>query len=291
MGKGNTDTALEYIIDKARRYPLLSAERERDIAIAWHSRKDRVALDELVGSHLRLVIKIARNFSGYGLPLADLVGEGNLGLLHAADRFEPERGCRFATYAMWWIRSAIQGYVLQNWSLVKIGTTPDRKKLFFSLRRLKAQIGEFEANVITEEAASHIARLLNVSANLVVDMDQRLAACDASLNTLDDTGQQWLDHLPDRRPGPEAMIERREEARRHRELIGAALERLDQREYEIVVARRFQAEPTTLNVLGQRYALSRERIRQIEEGALAKMARFLAVTGRQMQAGQTSGAA
>ena len=140
MAKGNTDSALEYIIDKARRYPLLSADRERAIAIAWHSRKDRAALDELVGSHLRLVIKIARNFSGYGLPLADLIGEGDLGLLHAADRFEPERGCRFATYAMWWMRSAIQAYVLLNWSLVKIGTSPARKKLFFSLRRLKAQL-------------------------------------------------------------------------------------------------------------------------------------------------------
>ena len=289
MAKGNIDPALQYIIDKARRYPLLSVERERDIATAWQARRDRAALDELVGSHLRLVIKIARGFSGYGLPLADLVGEGNLGLLHAADRFEPEHGCRFATYAMWWIRSTIQGYVLQNWSLVKIGTTPARKKLFFSLRRLKTQLGDVETNEIAEETARDIARLLDVSENLVIDMDRRLAARDASLNAADETGQQWLDLLRDRRPGPDVEIERREEARRRRELLEAALERLDEREYEIVVARRLQEEPSTLSVLGQRYDLSRERIRQIEEAAISKMARFLSNASRQERAGQMSG--
>jgi len=168
------DSTLTRFVTEAKRYPMLSPEREREIAIAWHDRDDRAALDELVGSHLRLVVKIARGFAGYGLPLADLVAEGNMGLMQAAEKFEPARGFRFATYAMWWIRAAIQEYILHSWSLVKIGTTAAQKKLFFNLRRLKARLEEFDQGDLSPESVALIAKELDVSEGEVVDMNRRL---------------------------------------------------------------------------------------------------------------------
>jgi len=170
------DSTLTRFVEEAKRYPMLTPEREREIATAWRERKDRAALDELVGSHLRLVVKIARGFIGYGLPLADLVAEGNIGLMQAAEKFEPARGFRFATYAMWWIRASIQEYILHSWSLVKIGTTAAQKKLFFNLRRLKARLEEFDQGDMRPETVAAIAKELDVPEGEVIEMNRRLAA-------------------------------------------------------------------------------------------------------------------
>jgi RNA polymerase sigma-32 factor len=267
------DSTLTRFVEEAKRYPMLTPEREREIATAWRNRDDRAALDELVGSHLRLVVKIARGFVGYGLPLADLVAEGNIGLMQAAEKFEPERGFRFATYAMWWIRAAIQEYILHSWSLVKIGTTAAQKKLFFNLRRLKAQLEEFEQGDLARETVAAIAKDLNVAEGEVVEMNRRLGGVDNSLNAMlgGDADSEWLELLPDERPTQETVVGDLEEGRRRRTLLGAALKKLNPREREIVVERRLKDEPATLEELSHRYAVSRERIRQIEVRAVEKL--------------------
>src|SRR5579871_1977987 len=177
-----SDSTLSRFVNEAKRYPLLAAEREHQIAARWRDKGDRGALDELVGSHLRLVVKIARGFAGYGLPLADLVAEGNIGLLQAAYRFDPERGFRFATYAMWWIRAAIQEYILHSWSLVKIGTTAAQKKLFFNLRKIKGQLQQIDDGDLPGDIVTKIATDLSVPEQDVVTMNRRLMAPDNSLN-------------------------------------------------------------------------------------------------------------
>src|ERR1700742_4855347 len=176
------DSTLTRFVEEAKRYPMLTPEREREIAIAWHDRRDRAALDELIGSHLRLVVKIARGFAGYGLPLADLVAEGNIGLMQAGEKFDPARGFRFATYAMWWIRASIQEYILHSWSLVKIGTTAAQKKLFFNLRRLKGEMKAIEAGDLSAEQVKEISERLEVPEEEVVNMNRRMLGADHSLN-------------------------------------------------------------------------------------------------------------
>jgi len=267
------DTSLVRFVEEAKRYPMLSAERERELATAWRERGDRVALDQLVGSHLRLVVKIARGFAGYGLPLADLVAEGNVGVMQAAEKFAPDRGFRFATYAMWWIRAAIQEYILHSWSLVKIGTTAAQKKLFFNLRRMKWRLQEFEQGDLSPESVTRIATDLDVPEDEVVEMNRRLGGPDNSLNAMlgADADSEWLAMLPDERPSQEVVIGNIEEWRRRRDLLGVALKKLNPREREIVVERRLKDEPATLEELSHRYAVSRERIRQIEVRAVEKL--------------------
>lgn len=263
------------LISEANRYPMLTPEREREIAIAWRSAQDRAALDALVGSHLRLVIKIARGFAGYGLPLADLVAEGNIGLMQAANKFEPERGFRFSTYAIWWIRAAIQEYVLRSWSLVKVGTTEAQRRLFFNLRHLKAKLAAFGQGDLAPEAVAAIAEDLQVAESAVVEMNRRLAGADASLNArgASDADSDPLEHVPDERPDQETVVGEAEEIRRRHALLGMALEALDPRERAIVTARKLEEKPATFEELSQRFAVSPERIRQIEARAVAKMAR------------------
>ena len=267
------DSSLTRFVTEAKRYPMLTHEREREVAFAWHQKTDRAALDELVGSHLRLVVKIARGFAGYGLPLADLVAEGNVGLMQAAEKFDPDRGFRFATYAMWWIRASIQEYILHSWSLVKIGTTAAQKKLFFNLRRMKAQLEQFEQGDLSPEAVSKISTELDVSETEVIDMNRRLSGADASLNAPlgGEAESEWLELLPDERPSQETVLGDLEEGRRRRDLLGVALKKLNQREREIVVERRLKDEPATLEELSHKYAVSRERIRQIEVRAFEKL--------------------
>ena len=267
------DSSLVRFVGEAKRYPMLSPERENEIALAWRDRGDRVALDQLVGSHLRLVVKIARGFAGYGLPLADLVAEGNVGLMQAAEKFDPDRGFRFATYAMWWIRASIQEYILHSWSLVKIGTTAAQKKLFFNLRRLKARLQQFNQGDLLPETAKAIAKNLDVPEAEVIEMNRRLGGPDNSLNAMlgSDADSEWLELLPDERPSQEVVIGDLEEARRRRDLLSAALKKLNPREREIVVERRLRDEPATLEELSHRYAVSRERIRQIEVRAVEKL--------------------
>ena len=267
------DSSLVRFVEEAKRYPMLSPERENELAVKWRDHTDRAALDSLVGSHLRLVVKIARGFAGYGLPIADLVAEGNVGLMQAAEKFDPDRGFRFATYAMWWIRASIQEYILHSWSLVKIGTTAAQKKLFFNLRRLKAQLQQFDQGDLTPETVGAIARDLDVPEAEVIEMNRRLSGPDNSLNAMlgTEADSEWLELLPDERPSQETVIGDLEEGRRRRDLLGAALKKLNPREREIVVERRLKDEPATLEELSHRYAVSRERIRQIEVRAVEKL--------------------
>jgi RNA polymerase sigma-32 factor len=273
------DTTLVRFVEEAKRFPMLSPEREQALARAWRDAGDRNALKELVGSHLRLVIKIARGYTGYGLALADLVAEGNVGLMQAAEKFDPERGFRFATYAMWWIRAAIQEYILHSWSLVKMGTTAAQKKLFFNLRKLKGQMAELDQGDLSPESVTKIATELDVPETEVIEMNRRLAGADNSLNALMGTGpdadSEWLDMLPDEGPSQETIIGDRKELQQRREMLDVALKKLNQRERDIIFERRLKDEPSTLEELSHRYAVSRERIRQIEVRAFEKLQRAM----------------
>jgi RNA polymerase sigma-32 factor len=229
---------------------------------------------------LRLVVKIARGFAGYGLPLADLVAEGNVGLMQAAEKFDPARGFRFATYAMWWIRAAIQEYILHSWSLVKMGTTAAQKKLFFNLRKLKGRMEELDQGDLSPEAVTKIATDLDVPESEVIEMNRRLAGSDNSLNALIggggiDSEAEWLDMLPDEGPSQETIVGDRRELRQRRELLDVALKKLNARERDIIFERRLKDEPSTLEELSHRYAVSRERIRQIEVRAFEKLQRAM----------------
>ena len=267
------DAMVARLMSKANRYPILTHEREREIAAAWRERGDRAAIDELIGSHLRLVVKIASGFAGYGLPLADLVSEGNVGLMQAAEKFEPARGFRFASYAVWWIRAAIHEYIIHSWSLVKIGTTGAQKKLFFNLRRVKARLAEFEEGDLAPGAVAAIAEDLQVPEKDVVEMNRRLGGPDNSLNAkrAEVTEGEWIDLLVDERPNQETLVADVEESRRRRALLSIALEKLKPRERDIIVRHHLNDRPMSLQELSRRHAISCERVRQIELAAITKM--------------------
>jgi len=267
------NASLSRYVEESKRYPILAPDDEHELAVAWRVRGHGGALEKLVGSHLRLVIKIARGFAGYGLPLTDLVAEGNVGLMQAAQKFDPERGFRFATYATWWIRAAIQEYILHSWSLVKMGTTAAQKKLFFNLRRLKSRMEELEQGDLSPEAVAAIAATLDVPEGEVVEMNRRLASSDSSLDaTMSGDGEtNWLDLLADDRPNQEITIADANELALRRRLVGQALERLDDRERRILFERRLREDPSTLEALSQQFSVSRERVRQIEVRAFEKL--------------------
>ncbi|MDR3516926.1 MAG: RNA polymerase sigma factor RpoH [Azospirillaceae bacterium] len=267
------DTGLSHYMDETKRFPMLSAEEECALALAWRDHGDAEALRQLTGSHLRLVIKVARGFGGYGLPIADLVAEGNVGLMQAAQKFDADRGFRFATYAMWWIRAAIQEFILHNWSLVKIGTTAAQKKLFFNLRRLKGQMRELEQGDLSPETVTAIATELEVPEADVINLNRRLAGEDSSLDTMvtADGSASWLEMLADERPTPETAVIDAAESGLRRRLLIAAMAKLNAREREILLARRLKDNPSTLEVLSERFKVSRERIRQIEARAFQKL--------------------
>jgi len=272
---------LNLFLKETRKYDYLTAEQEQDFARRWREGRDRAALDKLVGSHLRLVFKMARGYQGYGLPLPDLIAEGNVGLMQAAQKFEPEKGFRFATYASWWIRAAIQEYVLHNWSLVKIGTTAAQKKLFFSLRRLKARMQDLESGDLSPEAVEEIATELNVSKTEVVEMNRRLGS-DRSLNTTlaEDGDSEWQDLLADERPDQENLLAQSEERKRRQHFLKLGLDVLDDRERQILVARRLREEPLTLEELSQHFHVSRERVRQLEVRAFEKVQKAVMAQAR-----------
>jgi RNA polymerase sigma-32 factor len=269
----NRGDALTQLLAEARRFAMLSPEREQDLARAWRDYGDEAALRDLVGSHLRLVIKIARGFAGYGLPILDLIAEGNVGLMQAAQKFDPYRGFRFATYAMWWIRAAIQEHILHSTSLVKMGTTAAQKKLFFNLRRMKRQLERREQGDLSPEWAETIAAELGVPEGDVVEMNRRMSGGDRSLNmTMTDDGEtEWVDRLVDERPNQEFLLAEADEMAQRRKLLGEALTRLNEREREIVIERRLRDEPLTLEDLSRRFHVSRERIRQLEVRAVDKL--------------------
>jgi RNA polymerase sigma-32 factor len=271
------DASLVRLLDEAKRFPVLSLQREQSLATAWREDGDRMALRHLLGSHLRLVVKTARGFSGYGVVLSDLVAEGNIGLMQAAEKFDPERGARFATYAIWWVRAAMQEYVLRSWSLVTVGTTAAQKKLFFNLRRLKSTLNEFDQRNLPPASVTAIARNLDVRESDVIEMNSRLTGSDTSLNAMvgGDDENEWLERLPDERPSQEMLIADVEEDLHRRRLLRAALKTLDPREREIVVRRHMEDEPATLQELSCRYAVSCERVRQIEAHAIKRLRRWM----------------
>ncbi|MCP5432228.1 MAG: RNA polymerase sigma factor RpoH [Alphaproteobacteria bacterium] len=260
-------------LSEIRKFPMLEANEEYMLAKAWREHHDSEAAHKLVTSHLRLVAKIAMGYRGYGLPVAEIISEGNVGLMQAVKRFEPEKGFRLATYAMWWIRASIQEYILRSWSLVKIGTTAAQKKLFFNLRRLKGQIQAIEEGDLTPEQVTTIATKLNVPEADVVSMNRRLAAPDNSLNApLRQDGEgEWQDFLVDQGTDQETLLADREEHDERHELLEEALGTLNDRERHVLTERRLKDEPTTLEELSQVYGISRERVRQIEVRAFDKL--------------------
>jgi RNA polymerase sigma-32 factor len=258
---------------KIRSYALLSCAEEMALARRYRRNGDRAAADALVTAHLRLVVKIAKGYRGYGMPVADLISKGSVGLLQAVRGFDPDRGVRFATYALWWIRAAIQEYILRTWSLVRIGTTSAQKKLFFNLRRIKAQMKGIGDGRLGPEQVARIARALDVDEKDVTMMEQRLASPELSLNApMGDAGaDEWLEQISDGRISHENAIADAQESTAHRAFLYGALGRLTDREKGIIAERRLKETPTTLQTLSDRYGVSRERIRQIELRALEKL--------------------
>jgi len=258
-----------------KRYPILKPEEEYALAMRWRGDGDREAADKLVTSHLRLVAKIAMGYRGYGLPISEVISEGNIGLMQAVKRFEPERGVRLATYAIWWIRASIQEYILRSWSLVKIGTTASQKKLFFNLRKAKSKISALNDGDLRPDQVGLIATSLGVSEQDVVDMNRRLGG-DASLNAPireEGDGGEWQDWLVDESDSQESVTAESEELNNRRNALSKSLTLLSERERRIFEARRLADNPMTLEELAEEFSVSRERVRQIEMRAFEKVQR------------------
>jgi RNA polymerase sigma-32 factor len=266
------ERGLARYLNQIRRFPMLEPEEEYMLAKRWREHQDPEAARKLVTSHLRLVAKIAMGYRGYGLPISEVVSEGNVGLMQAVKRFEPDKGFRLATYAMWWIRAAIQEYILRSWSLVKMGTTANQKKLFFNLRRAKSQISALDEGDLRPDQVKTIARRLGVAEQDVVDMNRRMGG-DASLNSRlrDQTEGEWQDWLVDDSASQESTLVDREEAGNRHDALHEALEVLNPRERRIFEARRLADDPVTLEALSSEFGISRERVRQIEVRAFEKV--------------------
>jgi RNA polymerase sigma-32 factor len=267
------ESGLGRYLDEIRRFPMLEPQEEYMLAKRWREHGDRTAAHKLVTSHLRLVAKIAMGYRGYGLPIAEVISEGNVGLMQAVKRFEPEKGFRLATYAMWWIKAAIQEYILRSWSLVKMGTTANQKKLFFNLRKAKSRISALDEGDMRPDQVKLIAKRLGVTEQDVIDMNRRLGG-DASLNAPireDGDSGEWQDWLMDDRDSQEATLAASEELDNRRAALSDALEVLNDRERRIFEARRLTDEPVTLEDLAVEFGVSRERVRQIEVRAFEKV--------------------
>lgn len=267
------DENLGRFLRDIRQYSILDKETEQRLARAWQKNQCQKAADQLVGSHLRLVIKVAKSFRGYGLPLGDLIAEGNIGLMQAIHRFEPERGFRLSTYALWWIRATIQEYILRSWSLVKLGTTTAQKKLFFNLRRLKSQLQAIDEDNLSPEQVSFIAAELKVNERDVVSMNQRLFGRDQSLNVTvsADDNTEWQEWLVDDEETQEDRLADADQFQWRSALMTECLKQLDKRERHILINRRLREKPPTLDKLSQHHGISRERVRQIEVIAFEKL--------------------
>ncbi len=264
---------LDRYLREVGKQPYLTVEDEQQLARRWRDKHDASAMRDLAGSHLRLVVKMARGYSGYGLPISELIAEGNVGLMQAIAKFEPERGYRLATYAAWWIRAAIQEYILHNWSLVKTGTTAAQKKLFFNLRRLKGKLRAMEEGDLAPDQVTQIAQQLDVPEHDVIEMNRRLSAADTSLNIEigDDTDVEWQDRLTDDRDNQESRLADANELAWRRDLLNEGLGLLNERERHILLERRLTENPRTLEALSGEYGVSRERVRQIEVAAFRKL--------------------
>ncbi len=269
------DNNLGRYLDHIKKFPMLEAGEEYLLAKDWLEKQDTKAAHKLVTSHLRLVAKIAMGYRGYGLPIADLIAEGNIGMMHAVKKFDPEKGFRLATYAMWWIKAAIQEFVLRSWSQVKIGTTASQKKLFFNLRKIKGKINALEDGDLTPNQVNQIAKTLNVSENDVVSMNRRMLGGDHSLNSQINRQEgeeaEWQDLLADDRDNQETQYLNHQEKNIRNKMMLEALDHLKPREKDIIIKRRLSENPKTLEDLSQEYKVSRERIRQIETRAFEKL--------------------
>ena len=272
-----SDSNLSRYLAEIRQFPMLEQSEEFMLAKRWQEHQDTEAAHKMVTSHLRLVAKIAMGYRGYGLPMSEVISEGNVGLMQAVKRFDPDKGFRLATYAMWWIRAAIQEYILHSWSLVKIGTTAAQKKLFFNLRRVKGQLKALEEGDLRPETVKEIATRLDVPESDVVDMNRRLAAPDHSLNApvrMDGEGE-WQEWLVDEGESQESLLAESQEFGRRQKLLARALNLLNPRERRILSERRLKDEPTTLEDLSKEFGISRERVRQIEVRAFDKVQRAI----------------
>jgi len=270
----SADTGLSTYLAEIRKFPILEKEQEYMLAKRWVEHNDSEAAHNLVTSHLRLAAKIAMGYRGYGLPISDVISEANVGLMQAVKRFDPERGFRLATYAMWWIRANVQEYILRSWSLVKMGTTRSQKKLFFNLRKAKQRIGVIDGQ-LTDQQAERVAENLNVSTADVLSMEQRLSGKDSSLNQRvrqdSEDSTEWQDMLADESTDHASQFADRQESEMRGELLTSAMDVLNEREADIFTNRRLSDEPSTLETLSHKYNVSRERIRQIEEKAYSKI--------------------
>ena len=270
----NPEGSLSRYLQEIRKFPMLEPQEEYMLAKRWKEHEDTEAAHKLVTSHLRLVAKIAMGYRGYGLPIGEVISEGNVGLMQAVKRFEPEKGFRLATYAMWWIRASIQEYILRSWSLVKMGTTAAQKKLFFNLRKVKGQIQAIEDGDLHPEQVKEISERLGVTEDEVVSLNRRMAGPDNSLNAplrQDSESGEWQDWLVDDTADQEATLGEEQELDLRREMLARAMETLNEREMHILTERRLKDEPATLEDLSQEYGISRERVRQIEVRAFEKL--------------------
>ena len=269
----SNEGSLSHYLQQIKKFPMLSQKEEISLARKWIKKGDTAAAHKLVTSHLRLVARIAMGYKGYGLPITELISEGNIGLMQAVKKYDPEKGFRLSTYAMWWIRAAIQEYVLKSWSLVKIGTTAAQKKLFFNLKKIKNQLTSYNDGSLKPDQVKEIAERLDVTEAEVSDMEGRISGTDYSLNTVvsDDGESEWQDWLVDEDADQEVKLAEREELSKRKNLLSKAINILNDREQEIISARKLSEIPKTLEELSKTYKISRERVRQIEEKAFAKL--------------------
>ena len=272
----SNEGGLSAYLAQIKKFPMLDAEEEYMLAKNWKNNGNIKAAEKLVTSHLRLVAKIAMGYKGYGLPVNEMISEGNIGLMQAVKKFEPEKGFRLATYAMWWIKASIQEYILRSWSLVKIGTTTAQKKLFFNLKKIKNQIAPKSEGDLKDEHVSEIADKLNVSKEEVVSMNRRLSGKEHSLNSqIGEDGDEWQDWIVDKQMDQELKFAQKEELDQRKDLLKDSIKILNTREREILYSRRLNDEPETLEDLSKKYKISRERIRQIENKAFEKLQKHM----------------
>ena len=272
----SNEGGLSAYLEQIKKFPMLAAEEEYMLAKNWRSTGNLKSAEKLVTSHLRLVAKIAMGYRGYGLPVSEMISEGNIGLMQAVKKFEPEKGFRLATYAMWWIKASIQEYILRSWSLVKIGTTTAQKKLFFNLKKLKNQISPRAEGDLKNEHVKEIASRLDVSEDEVVSMNRRLSGKEQSLNApIGEDGNEWQDWLVDKNMDQEVSFAQQEEMENRKDLLKDSISILNEREREILYSRRLTDDPLTLEDLSKKYKISRERIRQIENKAFEKLQKHM----------------
>lgn len=270
---------LSRYLQSIKKYPILSLEEEFDLASQYKISKDKNIAYKLITSHLRLVVKVVSKYRGYGLPISEMISEGNIGLMYAIDKFEPEKGFRFSTYALWWIKASVQKYILNSWSLVKLGTTAAQKKLFFNLRKIKNKLNLIDDRELSQRILSNIAKSLDVSVQDVTDMNMRLKSHDGSLNTIvdgdTDSSSEWIDFISDNKPNQEESLAHLETVKYRKKMFNKALYVLNPREKDILFKRRLYDKTITLDDLSKTYNISKERVRQIELNSIRKITKAI----------------